>query len=46
MIKYEDYDEDFKKLGVNINKEEAEIILDYINSIIEITIQSYNGQQK
>lgn len=40
MIKYEDYKNDFNEL--NIRENEAIMVLDYLNKIIELTIESYN----
>ena len=43
MIKYQDYEEDFRKL--NIQEDEGKIILDFLERITEIVIESYNERQ-
>lgn len=43
MINYQDYENDFKEL--NIKEDEAVIVLNYLNEIIEIAIETYNEQR-
>lgn len=44
MIKYQDYEEELQKL--NITEHEGKILLEYLNEIIEITIDIYNDRRK
>lgn len=43
MLEYQDYEDDFKEL--NIKENEAVMVLDYLDKIIEIAIETYNEQR-
>ena len=44
MLKYQDYEEEFQQL--NISENEGKTLLEYLNGIIELALETYNDRKK